>query len=145
MPTTTFANQLELTERLNTVIDQAIDEQRIVGAVVLVSEHGELVYQRAAGFADREAQRPMTLDTIFRLSSVSKPLVTAAALKLIEEHKISLDDPVTKYLPNFKPKLADGTTPIITIKQLLTHTAGLNYGFLKAIQVLIIKQKFPTV
>lgn len=129
LPTITFANQLELTERLNAVIDQAIEEQRIVGAVVLVSENGELVYQQAAGFANRETQRPMTLDTIFRLSSVSKPLVTAAALKLIEQHKIRLDDPVTKYLPNFKPKLADGTTPTITIKQLLTHTAGLNYAF----------------
>ncbi|MFD1259628.1 serine hydrolase domain-containing protein [Entomomonas asaccharolytica] len=129
LPTTTFANQLELTEQLNTIIEQAIDDEDIVGAVVLVSKNGKLVYQQAAGYADRETERPMTVDTIFRLSSVSKPLVTAAALRLIEQHIISIDDPVTKYLPDFKPKLVDGTTPTITIQQLLTHTAGLNYTF----------------
>jgi len=118
-----------LKQKVDAVIDQAITENRIVGAVVLIAQDGKLVYERAAGFADRESNKPMRLDTLFRLSSVSKPIVTVAALALADRNKLSLDDPVTKWLPEFKPKLADGTTPTITIRQLLTHTAGLGYRF----------------
>src|SRR6185369_11944315 len=81
------------------------------------------------GFADRESGRPMRLDTVFRFSSVTKPIVSAAALALVDQGKLSLDDPVTKWLPDFKPKLADGETPPITVRQLLTHTSGLGYKF----------------
>ena len=115
--------------RIDAAIDRGIAEQRIVGAVVLVSQDGKLVYQRAAGLADREAKRPMQIDTVFRLSSVSKPIVTAAALVLVDQGKLSLDDPVTKYLPDFRPKLASGEAPTITVRQLLTHTSGLGYKF----------------
>jgi CubicO group peptidase (beta-lactamase class C family) len=115
--------------RIDAAIDQAIAEKRIVGAVVLVSQDGKLVYQRAAGFADRESKRPMQLDTVFRLSSVSKPIVSAAAMVLVDQGKLSLDDPVTKWLPNFRPKLASGEAPTITVRQLLTHTSGLGYKF----------------
>ena len=117
-----------LAARLDKVVDQAIAEHRLVGAVVLVARDGKLVYRRAAGLADREAGRPMTEDAIFRFSSVTKPFVTTAALKLVEDGLIGLDDPVTRWLPDFRPKLADGTTPVITVRQLLTHTAGLTYG-----------------
>lgn len=115
--------------RIDEVIDRAIAEQRIVGTVVLVSHDGKLVYQRAAGLADRESKRPMQVDTTFRLSSVSKPIVSAAALVLVDQGKLSLDDPVTKWLPAFRPKLASGTVPTITVRQLLTHTSGLGYKF----------------
>jgi CubicO group peptidase (beta-lactamase class C family) len=71
----------------------------------------------------------MQLDSLFRFSSVSKPVVTVAALALVDRKKLTLDDPVTKWLPDFKPKLADGTTPTITVRQLLTHTSGLGYKF----------------
>jgi CubicO group peptidase (beta-lactamase class C family) len=71
----------------------------------------------------------MTMDTVFRLSSVSKPIVSAAVLALVEQRKLSLDDPVTKWLPSFKPKLPNGEAPTITIRQLLTHTSGLGYKF----------------
>jgi CubicO group peptidase (beta-lactamase class C family) len=114
---------------IDAAIDQAIADKRIVGAVVLVSHDGKLVYQRAAGFADRESKRPMQLDTVFRLSSVSKPVVSAAAMVLVDQGKLSLDDPVTKWLPDFRPKLASGATPTITVRQLLTHTSGLGYKF----------------
>jgi CubicO group peptidase (beta-lactamase class C family) len=114
---------------IDAVIDRAIAEQRIVGAVVLVSRDGKLVYERAAGLADREAKRPMKTDTVFRLSSVSKPIVSAAALALVDQGKLSLDDPVTKWLPEFRPKLSSGAAPTITVRQLLTHTAGLGYKF----------------
>ena len=119
----------EARSRVDAAIDRAITEQRIVGAVVLVSHDGKVVYQRAAGLADRETKRPMQISTVFRLSSVSKPIVSAAALALVDKGKLSLDDPVTKWLPDFRPKLANGETPTITVRQLLTHTSGLGYKF----------------
>ncbi len=100
-----------------------------MGAVVLISHDGKLVYQRAAGLADREANRRMELNTMFRLSSVSKPITSATALALVDRGKLSLDDPVTQYLPSFRPKLPNGKTPEITVRQLLTHTSGLGYKF----------------
>jgi len=115
--------------RLDAVIDQAIRDSVIVGAVVLVAEEGELVYRRTAGHADREAGRRTTEDTIFRLASVTKPMVAAAALSLAEAGVIGLDDPVTRFLPDFRPRLADGSEPVITLRHLLTHTSGLIYGY----------------
>jgi CubicO group peptidase (beta-lactamase class C family) len=127
-----WARQDTLELRLDALISTAVAEQRIVGAVVLVARDGTVVYHRAVGLADREAGRPMREDTIFNYSSVTKPIVTAAAMKLVEQRRIGLDDPVTRWLPDFKPKLADGSTPVITVRQLLTHTAGLSYRFLEA-------------
>lgn len=129
--TATTTAQDKRAARLDAVIDAAIRDEVIVGAVVLVAEDGELVYRRTAGHADREAGRRTREDTIFRLASVTKPLVAAAALSLAEAGVISLDDPVTRFLPDFRPKLADGSEPVITIRHLLTHTSGLIYGYPK--------------
>jgi CubicO group peptidase (beta-lactamase class C family) len=118
-----------LSRGIDAAIDRALAEKRIVGTVVLVAQDGRLVYRRAAGLADREAGRPVREDTVFLYASLTKPMVTAAALRLVEEGRIALADPVTKYLPDFRPKLADGSEPVITIHHLLTHTAGLIYGF----------------
>jgi CubicO group peptidase (beta-lactamase class C family) len=118
-----------LTANVDEAIDQALAENRIVGAVVLVSKDGKLVYQRAAGLVDREANRRMELNTVFRLSSVTKPITSAAALALVDQGKLSLDDPVSKWLPSFRPKQANGKTPEITVRHLLTHTSGLGYKF----------------
>jgi CubicO group peptidase (beta-lactamase class C family) len=126
--TQTLAADIE--QKLDAVIDRALAEQRLVGAVVLVSEDGRPAYARAAGLADRQAGHAMTTDTIIRMSSLTKPIVTAAALALIEDGVMGLDDPVTRWLPDFKPRLA-GEAPTITIRQLLTHTAGLSYGFMQ--------------
>jgi CubicO group peptidase (beta-lactamase class C family) len=120
-----------LAKRVDTVIDSAITEKRLVGTVVLVLRDGQVVYQRAAGMADREAGRQMSEGTIFRLASITKPLVSAATLHLVEQGRLRLDDPVTRWLPDFTPKLADGSTAPITVGQLLDHTAGLSYGFLQ--------------
>jgi len=119
------------TRRLDAVVDGAIGE-RIVGAVLLVAQDGEIVYRRAAGHADREAGKPVTEDTIFRLASVTKPMVAAAALSLVEAGIIGIDDPVTRFLPAFRPRLADGSEPVITVRHLLTHTSGLIYGYSRA-------------
>ncbi len=117
--------------RVDAVIDRAIAEKRIVGTVVLISHDGRVAYRRAAGLANRETRTQMSTERIFRLSSLTKPLVSAAAMSLTERGKLALDDPVTKWLPDFRPKMPDGSLPAITVKQLLTHTAGLGYGFLE--------------
>jgi CubicO group peptidase (beta-lactamase class C family) len=114
---------------LDDVIDRAIADERVVGAVVLVAEDGNVVYRRAAGFADREAQVPIREDSIVRFASMTKPIVSAATLALVEQGKLKLDDPVTRFIPEFRPKLADGREPVITVRHLLTHTAGLTYPF----------------
>ncbi|HXM63991.1 MAG TPA: serine hydrolase domain-containing protein [Terriglobales bacterium] len=121
-----------LKTHLDPIIDRTLAERRIVGAVVLMSHDGKFIYRRAAGFADREAGLPMWEDSIFRLSSLTKPLVSAAALALVERDLLHLNDSVTKWIPDFRPALADGTRPEITIHQLLNHTAGLSYGFFES-------------
>jgi CubicO group peptidase (beta-lactamase class C family) len=118
-----------LPQSLDSVIDQALAERRLVGAVILIAQDGERIYHRAAGLADREAGRPMHKDALFRLASVSKPIVSAAALTLIAQGRLRLDDRVDQWLPAFRPRLPDGTVPDITIRHLMTHTAGLSYRF----------------
>jgi CubicO group peptidase (beta-lactamase class C family) len=117
--------------RLDAVIDAALAEKRLVGGVVLVARDGRLAYGRAAGHADREAGTPLRRDSILRYASLTKPIVTVAALALAEAGVIDLDDPVTRFLPDFRPRTADGAEPVITIRQLLTHTSGLTYDFME--------------
>lgn len=116
-----------LAHMVDGIIDAGLATGRIVGAVVLVRHRGALIYERAAGYADREAGTPMAVDTQFRLASLTKPLVAVSALALIEHGRMHLDDAVTRFLPDFKPRLVDGTEPVITIWHLLTHTAGFGY------------------
>ncbi|MCE3274337.1 MAG: hypothetical protein K0R13_192 [Propionibacteriaceae bacterium] len=116
-----------LQQAIDAVVDEALAAGRVVGAVVLVREHGEPVYARAAGYADREAATPVALDTVFRWASLTKPVVAATALALIERGGLDLDDPVTRFLPDFEPRLPDGSAPRINVRHLLTHTAGLGY------------------
>ena len=126
-----MAQDQALAARLDKAVDAALAERRIVGGVVLVARDGETVYARAAGLADRETGRPVGRDTIFRYASLTKPMVSAAALALAEQGVIDLDAPVTRYLPDFRPKAADGGEPIITLRHLLTHTSGLTYDFME--------------
>jgi CubicO group peptidase (beta-lactamase class C family) len=125
----TSAYATNLKEDVDAVVNKAIREKRIVGAVILVYQDGKEIYRGALGSRDRENIIPMTDNTIFRFASLSKTITTVAALRLIDAGKLSLDDPVTKWLPGFKPKTTDGKTPVITIRQLLTHTSGLSYSF----------------
>jgi CubicO group peptidase (beta-lactamase class C family) len=114
--------------RIDAVVDAALGTS-IVGSVTLVARDGEIVYRRAAGFADREAGRPVREDAIFRLASLSKPIVAATALAMEERNLLGLNNAVADHLPYFRPRLADGTEPKITIRQLLTHTSGLGYDY----------------
>lgn len=116
---------------LDSALEGALAAGRIVGAVVLVSRAGQPVYARAAGFADREARIPMRDDAVFRLASVSKSIVTAAALRLVEKGALDLHDAVSRWLPEFRPPCPDGSRPDISIHQLLTHTSGLSHSYLE--------------
>ncbi|WP_421927623.1 serine hydrolase domain-containing protein [Neoaquamicrobium sediminum] len=116
-------------DSIDVAIERALAEQRIVGCVVLVADNGELVYERAAGYADREAGLPMKLDTAFRFASVTKPFTTMGALKLMEAGRLLPEDRVTDHLPAFRPRLANGTVADMRISHLMAHLAGLDYGF----------------
>lgn len=124
--------------RIGTEVQRSIEDKRIAGAVTLVVRHGKVAWFKAQGMADREAGKPMRTDAMFRICSMSKPITSVAVMMLYEEGKFLLDDPISKYLPEFKnPKVlvkpAKGdpytipATHEITIRDLLRHTSGLTY------------------
>ncbi len=117
----------DMTARVDETIDAAIANRKLVGTAILIAVDGKTVYRGIKGHLDREAGIAMREDAIFRLASVTKPMAAATALALIERGKLGLDDPVTRYLPDFRPRLADGSAPEIRIHHLLTHTAGFAY------------------
>jgi len=121
----------DLSARIDAAVQSALNDKRIVGAVIAVMQDGQLAHQKAYGLADREAGRVMKETDIFRLASVTKPIATAAAMRMIELGKFGLTTPITDILPDFRPKLPDGSAPTITIRHLLTHTAGLSYDFMQ--------------
>ena len=113
------------------------------GAVTLIAKEGKIIYESEVGFSDSLKTEPYRKDHLFRMASMTKPIVSVAAMQLIEKGKLSLDDKVGKYIPSFKStEILTGfntedstwtskptkTTP--TIRQLLTHTAGVPYGFM---------------
>jgi CubicO group peptidase (beta-lactamase class C family) len=124
--------------RIDGVIQKYIDDNRVAGAVALVLQDGKPVYERAFGWADKEAGRKMTPDTIFRIASQTKAFTSVAVLALVEEGKIGITEPVSDFIPTFaKTTVAVKTSggidivPVkrrITIADLLTHTAGISYG-----------------
>ncbi|MEO6300782.1 MAG: serine hydrolase domain-containing protein [Paracoccaceae bacterium] len=118
---------MDLNVRVDAAIDAALGS-RIVGCVVLVRQGGQEIYARAAGLADREYNEPMLRGGVFRLASCTKPIVAAAVLRMVDLGLISLDDPVTRFLPGFTPRSPDGTVSPILIRQLLSHSSGLTYG-----------------
>ncbi|MGO3711293.1 serine hydrolase domain-containing protein [Alcaligenes aquatilis] len=126
------APPVHLSTRVQTIAQQALDQGRLVGAVVLVARDGKLIHRQACGWADHESRRAMTVDTVFRLASVSKPIVCTAALALVAQGRMGLDDSIHLWLPEFQPSLVDGRPVQITVRQLLSHTAGLGYRFLEA-------------
>ena len=124
--------------RIDQLMQQYVDENRIGGAVGLVLQDGKPVYERAVGWADKEAGTRMLPATIFRIASQTKALTSVSVLALMEEGKISLTDPVSRYIPSFansKVAVRNGAAveivpakrPIV-IRDLLTHTAGISYG-----------------
>ncbi|WP_157994303.1 serine hydrolase domain-containing protein [Peristeroidobacter agariperforans] len=120
--------------RIDTLMQQYVDENLIAGAVALILQNGQPVYQHAAGWADKEAGTRMSTDTIFRIASQTKALTSAAVLQLQEQGKLVVSDPVSKFIPEFAKTtvMVNGSAvPAkrpITLRDLLTHTAGISYG-----------------
>ena len=118
---------MPLIEAVDFTIDDCLADDLTPGTVVVIAHDGKIIYHRTAGYANPTERIPMQENSIFRLASISKAFTSLAAAALIEKGKLQLDAPVTKWLPYFTPTTADGKTPVITIKQLLSHTAGLDY------------------
>src|SRR3954468_323720 len=124
--------------RIDRFLQQYVDSGKIAGAVALVLRDGQPIYQKSVGWLDRESNRPMTQDGMFRIASQSKAITSTAILMLVEEGKIALTDTVSRFIPAFAhttvaSRADSGRTIVpakrqITIKDLLTHTAGISYG-----------------
>ena len=130
-------------KRLSDRLNEGVKNNELPGAVVLIARNGKIVMFESFGFRDREAKLPMTNDTIFRIASMTKPITTVAAMMLMEEGRLSLADPVSKYISAFadtkvsvEKNNADGTVDLglepqrrsMTIQDLMRHTSGLTYG-----------------
>jgi len=134
----------ERLQRLDTVMQESVDQHQIAGGIMYIARNGQLVKLQAYGLQDIETGKPMQTDTIFRIASMSKAVTTVAIMMLYEEGHFLLHDPVSKYIPAFEHSVVAvpppaGTTPDvkyitvpakrpIQIRDLLTHTAGLTYG-----------------
>jgi len=130
----------ERLDRIGIAVQRSIDDKQIAGAVTLVVRHGRVAWFKAQGMMDREAGKAMRPDAMFRICSMTKPITSVAVMMLYEEGRFQLDDPISKYLPEFKnPKVlvkpASGepysipATREILIKDLLRHTSGLTYNW----------------
>jgi CubicO group peptidase (beta-lactamase class C family) len=127
----------ERLQRVDEFIERQQLENKLAGAVTLIARHGKLVSLKAHGYADLEARRPVRVDDLFNLQSMTKPIATVAALQLMEEGRLQLADAISKFLPEFSDiKVAVGRadapdgfdlvpmTRPITVLDLMTHRAG---------------------
>ncbi len=121
-------------QRIDAVIEEMIAQQKIAGELILVAKNGEVVFSRAYGKMDLEAGKPMRPDTIFRIYSMTKAIVTAAALTLVEQGKLNLDAPAADYLPElqqlkvYAPEGNRLPSRPPSVKDLMLHTSGFIYG-----------------
>ncbi len=127
-------------ERVNSAMQGYVDSGRLAGIVTMLARDGKTFHFERFGVADLKSRKPMEEDTIFRIYSMTKPITSVAAMMLYEEGRFGLDDPVSRFIPeldNLKacvgmgqtgPKLVPQERPI-TVRQLLSHTSGLSYGF----------------
>src|SRR5208282_789025 len=149
----------ERLRQIHAMVQRHMDSGDITGAVVFVARKGQVAYLDAQGTMDLETKKPMTRDSLFRMASMTKPVIGTAIMMMLEEGKLQLGDPVSKYIPEFKemkvgvllepghgadnpPKFY--TVPAerpITIKDLLTHTSGLSSGPMGQSEVAKIRRK----
>lgn len=129
-------------DRIKPVMQSYVDRRGFAGLTTLLARHGHVIHFEQVGWQDRESRTPLTPDTIFRIYSMTKPIICAAFMTLYEQGRFQLFDPVAKFLPAFakvrvlervngaNTREVDVSRPI-TIRDLLTHTAGLTYNFLE--------------
>jgi CubicO group peptidase (beta-lactamase class C family) len=136
-------NQQKL-DKIGEFFRNEVATEKIPGAILLIQQHGKPVYHEFFGVRDTETKEPMTDDTIFRIFSMTKPVTSVAAMMLIDQHKIKIDDPVAIYIPSFATtkvgvtKKSDSGENVLqleplkrrlTILDLMTQTSGITYGF----------------
>jgi CubicO group peptidase (beta-lactamase class C family) len=119
-------------------IQPFVDNHTLAGAVMLVADKDQVLAVETVGYADIEAKQPMTPETTFWIASMSKPITGAALMILVDEGKVSLDDPVEKFLPEFKTmwlpveqdkdRLVLARQKPITVRQIMSHTSGLAFS-----------------
>jgi CubicO group peptidase (beta-lactamase class C family) len=139
---TVMTSTPDATDNLTATLQAAVTRGDVPGAVVMAVTRDRVLYQGAFGKADAAADRMMTMDALFQIASMTKPITSAAAMQLVEQHKLSLDDAAEKYLPeladlkvfeSFDAKTGAYTLRApktkVTVRQLFTHTSGLGYGF----------------
>ena len=135
-------------QSISTVFREHVNKGKLPGVVFMIARNGKLAYEDAIGFLDPEKKAPMTADAIFRIYSMSKPLVSVAAMMLVEDGTIQLTDPVSKFLPSLKnlqvsvahidqqfAKISYGLVPAqreMTVQDLLRHSSGVVYGEITA-------------
>ena len=129
--------------RIGPALQPLVDSGKVSGIYAVIVRHGRIGCEWTSGSMDLEPREPMRRDAIFRVYSMTKPVTTVGVLRLVEDGKLALDDPVSKYIPAFAhvkvfaggtvdaPVLADPTSPI-TVRELLNHTSGLPYGLTSA-------------
>src|SRR6266446_10548762 len=131
-------------DRVGDFLRDQIANGKIPGAILLIQQHGKPVYHQSLGVQDVVSRQPMTDQTIFRLFSMTKAITSVAAVMLVDEGKLKLEDPVAKYIPSFanvkvgvEKKNEDGSKTLdlvppdrpLTILDLMRHTSGITYGF----------------
>ena len=125
--------------RIDAAVEDFIERKEISGAVTLITRRGKIVQFKAYGYRDLDAKAPMKKDSLFRMFSMTKPVTCAAVLILVEEGKLLLTEPISKYLPEFKDMkvlieekdgniITEPATSEITVQQLAMHTSGIGYG-----------------
>ncbi len=144
--------------RIDNVIQSFVDQDQLPGATILIARNGKIAYHKSFGYSDVENKTPMRSDAIFRIASQTKAITSAAVLMLYEEGKFLLDDPVSRYIPSFANtqiidtfNLEDTTYTTkaakrgISIRDLLTHTAGIGYAVIgtKEANALYAKHNIP--
>jgi CubicO group peptidase (beta-lactamase class C family) len=129
----------EALDRIAPALQPFVDSGRVSGIYAVVARRGRIGYERTFGWMDAGRDRPMRRDAVFRIYSMTKPVTAVGILRLVEDGKLGLDDPVSKYIPSFAnlrvfaggtadaPVLAAPASPV-TVRQLLNHTSGLGYG-----------------
>lgn len=133
-PNVTEGFAVDRLNRIGPVMQKQVDAGIFPGAVTLVAKNGKVIHFQSHGFQDAAKTKAMTKDSLFRLASMTKPIVTVAAMMLVEQGKLKLNDPVTTWLPELKDlkvETPNGDVPLtrpIQVHDLMRHTAGLVYG-----------------
>ncbi|MCC2616536.1 beta-lactamase family protein [Aestuariibacter halophilus] len=126
--TALFSVPVLATTSLSSEIDHFLDQHDLPGMVLWVQHDGEVVHFDAHGEVNTEANTAMTREHLFRIFSMTKPITAVAVMQLAEQGRIKLDEDIRTYLPKFDPFEVDGTAQTVTVHQLLSHTAGFDYG-----------------